>query len=64
VTAGFGEGSVSLISLTRYQAAVIGSSSGALVHLCAALAVPFLPQTVLVPPVRRCWSAIAPCAGR
>lgn len=33
----------------RYQAAVVGSSSGALVHLCAALGAPFLPQTVLVP---------------
>src|SRR5215218_9651536 len=33
----------------RYQAALIGSSSGALVHLCAALGAPFLPQTVLIP---------------
>jgi hypothetical protein len=36
----------------RYPAAMIGSSSGALVHLAAALGVPWLPQTVLVP-VRR-----------
>ena len=35
-----------------YPAVAIGSSSGALVHLCAALAIPWLPQTVLVP-VRR-----------
>lgn len=33
----------------RYPAAAIGSSSGALVHLCAALGIPFLPQTLLVP---------------
>jgi hypothetical protein len=36
----------------RYAAAVIGSSNGALVHLCAALGIPWLPQTFLVP-VRR-----------
>jgi hypothetical protein len=36
----------------RYPAAVIGSSNGALVHLCAALGIPWLPQTFLVP-VRR-----------
>jgi hypothetical protein len=33
----------------RYPAVAIGSSSGALVHLCAALGIPWLPQTVLVP---------------
>ena len=33
----------------RYPAVVIGSSSGALVHLCAALGVPWLPQTLLLP---------------
>ncbi len=33
----------------RYPAAVIGSASGALVHLCAALGIPWLPQTMLVP---------------
>lgn len=32
-----------------YQAVAIGSGSGALVHLCAALGIPWLPQTVLVP---------------
>src|SRR5438105_1845639 len=35
-----------------YPAAVVGSSSGALVHLCAALGIPWLPQTFLIP-VRR-----------
>src|SRR3546814_8024113 len=33
----------------RFPAAMIGSSNGALVHLCAALGVPWLPQTVLLP---------------
>jgi hypothetical protein len=33
----------------RYPAVAIGSSSGALIHLCAALGVPWLPQTFLVP---------------
>lgn len=36
----------------RYPAAMIGSSNGALVHLYAALGVPWLPQTFLIP-VRR-----------
>ncbi len=36
----------------RYKAAMIGSSNGALVHLCAALGIPWLPQTYLIP-VRR-----------
>ena len=36
----------------RYPAAMIGSSSGALVHLGAALGIPWLPQTFLIP-VRR-----------
>ncbi|SRR5579883_579436 len=40
-----------------YQAVAIGSSSGALVHLCAALGIPWLPQTFLIP-VRR--SGIVP----
>jgi len=31
-----------------YPAAAIGSSNGALVHLCAALGIPWLPQTFLV----------------
>lgn len=33
----------------RYPAAVIGSSNGAMAHLCAALGIPWLPQTFLVP---------------
>jgi hypothetical protein len=36
----------------RYQAAAVGSSNGALAHLWAALGIPWLPQTFLVP-VRR-----------
>ena len=36
----------------RYPAVMIGSSNGAAMHLCAALGIPWLPQTVLVP-VRR-----------
>lgn len=33
----------------RYPAAMIGSSNGAAVHLCAALGIPWLPQTLLIP---------------
>jgi hypothetical protein len=40
---------VHLYPQRRYPAVVIGSSSGALVHLCSALQIPFLPQTLLVP---------------
>lgn len=36
----------------RYPAAMIGASNGALVHLCAALGIPWLPQTVLIPVAR------------
>jgi len=36
----------------HYPSAVIGSSNGALVHLSAALGIPWLPQTFLIP-VRR-----------
>ena len=32
-----------------YAGAIVGSSSGAVTHLAAALGIPFLPQTVLVP---------------
>lgn len=32
-----------------FPAVAVGSSSGALVHLCAALGIPWLPQTLLVP---------------
>lgn len=33
----------------RYPVVVVGSSGGALTHLCAAVCVPWLPQTVLLP---------------
>jgi hypothetical protein len=33
----------------RYPTVVVGSSNGALTHLCAALGVPWLPQTLLLP---------------
>jgi len=33
----------------RYPAIALGSSNGALVHLCAALGIPWLPQTCLIP---------------
>ncbi|MFF5292033.1 hypothetical protein [Paractinoplanes globisporus] len=33
----------------HYPAVMIGSSGGALVHLCAAFGVPWLPQTLLLP---------------
>jgi len=33
----------------QYPAVAIGSSNGALVHLCAALDMPWLPQTVFIP---------------
>ena len=35
-----------------YPAVALGSASGAIVHLCAALGIPWLPQTLLIP-VRR-----------
>lgn len=39
----------------KYPAVVIGASNGALVHLCAAFGMPWLPQTCLVPVTR--WAA-------
>lgn len=33
----------------EYPAVMIGSSNGAAVHLCAALGIPWLPQTTLIP---------------
>jgi hypothetical protein len=33
----------------RYPAVLVGSSNGAMVHLAAALGIPWLPQTVLLP---------------
>lgn len=44
-----GAGVAGLYPRRRYPAVVIGSSNGALTHLCAALGVPWLPQTVLLP---------------
>lgn len=35
-----------------YPAAMIGSASGAAIHLCAALGIPWLPQTFLIPVCR------------
>jgi hypothetical protein len=43
----------------RYPAAMIGSSNGANVHLCAALGIPWLPQTFLIP-VQRFMKADEP----
>lgn len=37
----------------RYPAAMIGSSNGALMHLCAACGIPWLPQTYLMPVAHR-----------
>jgi hypothetical protein len=37
----------------RYPAVLVGSSNGALAHLAAALQIPWLPGTVLVPVARR-----------
>ncbi|GGR13286.1 hypothetical protein GCM10010168_33830 [Actinoplanes ianthinogenes] len=44
----------------RYPVVVIGSSGGALVHLCAAIGAPWLPQTVLLPVRQRGLSPDAP----
>jgi len=33
----------------RYPAMMVGSSNGALMHLCAALQIPWLPQSYLIP---------------
>ncbi|SDZ17027.1 hypothetical protein SAMN05444365_106134 [Micromonospora pattaloongensis] len=40
---------VRLYPRRRYPAVMLGSSNGALMHLCAALGIPWLPQTVLLP---------------
>jgi hypothetical protein len=42
-------GVAELYPVRRYPAILLGSSSGALVHLAAALGVPWLPQTLLLP---------------
>lgn len=39
----------SLYPRRRYPAVMVGSSNGALTHLCAALGIPWLPQTWLIP---------------
>ena len=45
----------------RYPAAMVGSASGAVVSLCAALGVPWLPQTFLVPVTARpAWTPTSP----
>jgi hypothetical protein len=40
---------VDLYPRRRYPAVVVGSSNGALTHLCAVLGIPWLPQTLLLP---------------
>lgn len=44
-----GRWATSLYPLRRYPAVGVGSSNGAAVHLWAALGVPWLPQTFLIP---------------
>jgi hypothetical protein len=46
-TAAIAEWFASLYPQRPYPAVAIGSSNGALVHLCAALGIPWLPQTLL-----------------
>jgi hypothetical protein len=48
----------------RYPAVVIGSYNGALTHLCAALGVPWPPQTMLLPVRQRGNLARRPGARR
>ncbi|HEV8714852.1 MAG TPA: hypothetical protein VGX03_18735 [Candidatus Binatia bacterium] len=43
---------VSLYPQHKYPAVMVGSSNGAAVHLCAALGIPWLPQTFLIPVAR------------
>lgn len=44
---------VDLYPRRRYPAIMLGSSNGALMHLCALFGIPWLPQTCLVPVRRR-----------
>lgn len=37
----------------KYPAVMIGSANGALIHLCAMLGIPWIPQTILLPPTRK-----------
>ena len=43
---------VSLYPQRKYPAVMVGSSNGAAVHLSAALGIPWLPQTFLIPLAR------------
>jgi hypothetical protein len=43
---------VSLYPQRQYPAVMVGASNGAAVHLCAALGIPWLPQTFLIPVAR------------
>jgi hypothetical protein len=47
------EWATSLYEAPKYPAIMIGSSSGALVHLAAAMRIPWLPQTVMVALLRQ-----------
>lgn len=53
---------VDLYPRRKYPAVMIGSSDGALVHLCALLGIPWLPQTCLVPVRRHGVHPDEPCA--
>ncbi|MBD3239697.1 MAG: hypothetical protein GF331_03865 [Chitinivibrionales bacterium] len=46
---GIAEWAVGHYPRRRYPAVAIGSANGACIHLCAALGIPWLPQTFLVP---------------
>src|SRR5215467_3527290 len=52
---------VSLYPQRQYPAVALGSSNGALVHLFAALGIPWLPQTFLVPVARSGVHPDEPC---
>jgi hypothetical protein len=45
----------------RYSAIMLGSSNGALIHFCAALGIPWLPQTFLIPVHNRGTDPDEPC---
>lgn len=54
-------GVAALYPRRRYPAIMIGSSNGALIHLCAALGIPWLPQTFLIPVHNRGTDPDEPC---
>jgi hypothetical protein len=54
---------VDLYPRRRYPAVAIGSSGGAIVHLCAALGIPWLPQTFLAPMLQPSVHPDEPKAG-